>query len=506
MAEPDTPADPAATEAGQKPGALPCLERPSFLDACGLVSSRYSCLKVRTHSRHLALSPRFLQRKRSGIKEQLDAELQRYSQGLEGVPVAYDNIKLIGELGDIYDDLGYIHINIQADFVVFQPKCGQKLVGVVNKVAPSHIGCLVHGCFNASVPKPMRMEVEAWQHIGVKIGDQIEFEVLRLDTDAVGVFCIRGRLDKKMEAEALERLNEMTEEQNANRPETPQENTEEEPAFETAEISKDGKRKSKKRKYKDLSPENVSEVVESQGKASVSLEEIPKKKRKKQKHNEVAAENVYAEVDGGHSAMEDTILESSCQSVDESFKKAGKKKKYQDSLQNTDHTSERSDRSMLGLDGESLVPLNQYNKTKESKKKKRSHLSDPDINFQNGITDSSVADNSTLEEIGVESETFLETTQKKHKKKQRRSSTVPDPDLEPANDDDAVNEQSLSESFVVQQETPKLKKHKKKRIDSTLLESDNSGYQVEDCSKDNNMLAGDGQEFLEPKVKKKRKQ
>lgn len=44
------------------------------------------------------------------------------------MPVAYDNIKVVGELGDIYDDQGFVHLNIEADFVIFSPKKGKKLV------------------------------------------------------------------------------------------------------------------------------------------------------------------------------------------------------------------------------------------------------------------------------------------------------------------------------------------------------------------------------------------
>ncbi|NWX72915.1 RPA43 polymerase, partial [Alca torda] len=115
---------------------------------------------------------------------------------LRGVPVAYDNIKVVGELGDIYDDQGFIHLNIEADFVIFSPKRGKKLVGIINKVAPSHIGCLIHGCFNASIPKPEQMSIVQWQELGLKIGDELKFQVLHLDSDAAGVFFIRGGLTK----------------------------------------------------------------------------------------------------------------------------------------------------------------------------------------------------------------------------------------------------------------------------------------------------------------------
>ncbi|XP_029419144.1 DNA-directed RNA polymerase I subunit RPA43 isoform X1 [Nannospalax galili] len=176
-------------------GVVPCLELPSYAAACALVSGRYSCLVAVPHRRHIALSPRYLSRKRSGIREQLDAELLRYSESLLGVPIAYDNIRVVGELGDIYDDQGHIHLNIEADFVIFCPEPGQKLVGTVNKVSSSHIGCLVHGCFNASIPKPEHMSFEQWQTLEINVGDKLEFDVFRLDSDAAGVFCIRGKLN-----------------------------------------------------------------------------------------------------------------------------------------------------------------------------------------------------------------------------------------------------------------------------------------------------------------------
>lgn len=47
---------------------------------------------------------------------------------LQGVPVAYDNVKVVGELGNIHDDQGFIHLDVEADFVIFSPKKGKKMV------------------------------------------------------------------------------------------------------------------------------------------------------------------------------------------------------------------------------------------------------------------------------------------------------------------------------------------------------------------------------------------
>ncbi len=59
-----------------------------------------------------------------------------------------------------------------------------------------HVGCLVHGCFNASVGKPGLLSSEQWRDSGLSVGQNLEFEVLQLDADAAGVLLIRGRLEK----------------------------------------------------------------------------------------------------------------------------------------------------------------------------------------------------------------------------------------------------------------------------------------------------------------------
>ncbi|NXM00164.1 RPA43 polymerase, partial [Tyrannus savana] len=228
---------------------------------------------------------------------------------LQGVPVAYDNIKVVGELGDIYDDQGFIHLNIEADFVIFSPRKGKKLVGIINKVAPSHIGCLIHGCFNASIPKPEQMSVVQWQELGLKIGDELKFQVLHLDSDAAGVFFIRGGLTKKsMRPKRSETVTESTngneiqklDHQENGLNDCGEDNITEEPLNETNNPGREneegqsvdavnglcdetGKKKKKKKKDKREEQEHVLPASDSSG-----YQSDPKKsKKKKRKHCEV---------------------------------------------------------------------------------------------------------------------------------------------------------------------------------------------------------------------------
>lgn len=416
----DSPVISAAAKPKPKPKRLSCLTIPNFSDACRFIKSRYSCLVVKTHRRHLALAPKFLHKKRSGIKENLDAELLKYNVVLEGVPLAYDDIKIVGELGDIYDDVGYIHINIEADFVIFQPQCGQTLVGVVNKKAPSHIGCLIHGCFNASIPRPMRIPVEVWQCMEVNIGDQLQFEVFRLDSDAVGVFCIRGRFNKKMEADLFDNIT-MPMEENGNVPHKMQnasEIAEEEPVGDTSIISGGTpKKEAKKRLYEETLSQN--EYVENQ--EHTNVEESPKKKRKKHKHQSV-------EVDGSEdrSAIKTSL-------------------KHRDSLQNLDIAV---DSSVAGGTAEMLSSSSQEHKAKKSKKKKRKDHPTLESSLNNGVTeDSLITEDSTLEGL----ETEQGTTKKKHKKKHKQKHIAL-----------ASSQETLTDASIIQLETPKIKKPKKK--------------------------------------------
>ncbi|NXT75838.1 RPA43 polymerase, partial [Zapornia atra] len=284
---------------------LPAAAIPSFAVARGLVGHRYSCLVVAPRRRHVALAPLFLGRKRTGIRSQLDAELLRYSESLQGVPVAYDNIKVVGELGDIYDDQGFIHLNIEADFVIFSPKKGKKLVGVINKVAPSHIGCLIHGCFNASIPKPEHMSVVQWQELGLKIGDELKFKVLHLDSDAAGVFFIRGGLTKSSmrpkksgavtgstNGDEVQKLDcqenglsdsgedNVTEEPLGETGNTERENAEEQSVDPVNGLCDDKSKKKKKKKHKQEQQEHVLPTSDSSGYQS----DHKKSKKKKRKH------------------------------------------------------------------------------------------------------------------------------------------------------------------------------------------------------------------------------
>uniref|UniRef100_UPI00358FEF26 DNA-directed RNA polymerase I subunit RPA43 n=1 Tax=Myxine glutinosa TaxID=7769 RepID=UPI00358FEF26 len=184
-----------------------CENVPDFTAATALASTSYSCLVVETRQQHVILMPKFLKRLQAGIRQQLNGDLLKYSERFSGALMAYDNIKLVKRYGDILDDQGVVHMDIQADFVIFNPKCDDKLMGTVNKVSSSHVGCLVHNCFNVSLAWPRQATTAGSLHgKELKLGDEVLFKVLRLDSDQAGVLLVCGSLiaDSAPECDANE--------------------------------------------------------------------------------------------------------------------------------------------------------------------------------------------------------------------------------------------------------------------------------------------------------------
>jgi DNA-directed RNA polymerase I subunit RPA43 len=110
---------------------------------------------------------------------------------LNGVLVAYKNVKLKEACGTVIGDDPLIYAVIVADLIVFRPVPGRTLEVVINKIGRDHIGCLVHSCFNASAGKPVGIKADA-----LNVGDWV-----LLDVDQIlpvnGVLAIAGNINEK---------------------------------------------------------------------------------------------------------------------------------------------------------------------------------------------------------------------------------------------------------------------------------------------------------------------
>ena len=104
-------------------------------------------------SARFSLPPRAMFRPRPTVESILDKRLLRYNRDFfdGSVLMAYKNLKL-AQSGAIFNGSPQITLSATFDALVFQPQVGANLVGHVNKLGRGHIGMLVAGIFNASIP------------------------------------------------------------------------------------------------------------------------------------------------------------------------------------------------------------------------------------------------------------------------------------------------------------------------------------------------------------------
>jgi len=88
---------------------------------------------------------------KDGVQSLLSSLLMKYHPQLDGVVLAYDKLKILTDNASIFNERPHLHFDIQVRLLIFRPQIGAYVIGVVNKVAPDHVGVLIHGIFNATV-------------------------------------------------------------------------------------------------------------------------------------------------------------------------------------------------------------------------------------------------------------------------------------------------------------------------------------------------------------------
>ncbi|KAL2916138.1 hypothetical protein HK105_204229 [Polyrhizophydium stewartii] len=151
------------TKASKSSGTIVAASKPKpAAAAAAAASDAPPLLSIRAQIR-ISLSPLFMSSPLDGIKDYLNTFVMRYIPELGGVVLSYSDIEPIAPVGHIMDECPFALISVRASFVLFSPSVGSTLYGVVNKVSPDHIGLLVYGVFNASIPSShIRLDEFAW--------------------------------------------------------------------------------------------------------------------------------------------------------------------------------------------------------------------------------------------------------------------------------------------------------------------------------------------------------
>ncbi|XP_046860096.1 DNA-directed RNA polymerase I subunit RPA43-like isoform X2 [Xenia sp. Carnegie-2017] len=169
-----------------------------FTEAKLKCEEKHSCFVEIERQEHISLSPFYIGRINLGVQEQIEKKIRqwKYLEEYGGVIVAYENIKLLERLATIDDESPLIHFDIKISYIIFKPELGKKLVGIVNKISNSHVGCLVHGRFNASLKKSDLYQNDRIENKTFNIGTQFVFRICDINTVG-GLLSIAGCVKEK---------------------------------------------------------------------------------------------------------------------------------------------------------------------------------------------------------------------------------------------------------------------------------------------------------------------
>lgn len=96
----------------------------------------------------------------AGVERQLDDVLLTYVKEAEGILMGWDAPRFLDKSARVLDESPFCHARVVVDTIVWRPRRDEELEGQVKLMGPSHIGLLILGTFNASIP--LRLIPENW--------------------------------------------------------------------------------------------------------------------------------------------------------------------------------------------------------------------------------------------------------------------------------------------------------------------------------------------------------
>lgn len=141
-------------------------------------SDASSCVQ-KIHAReHLGISMAGLQNLRETISRILDHKIGRFDRNRNGIILDIRNTKVLDTPSKIRHDSADLHLDIEADFYVFQPRMGAIVTGVVKHISQANIGVIIYRVFNVTVKFTSEHRMR-----NVKVNQEIKIRVMNFDLD-----------------------------------------------------------------------------------------------------------------------------------------------------------------------------------------------------------------------------------------------------------------------------------------------------------------------------------
>lgn len=141
------------------------------------VRDKNSCISLTTSDMHVGFPPWGFANFQETLTNIISRDkIGKYDVKLNGIVLDVRNIKVFGTSYPVQDDDPINHINIKANFYIFQPRIGAIVKGVVKHISHGHIAVIIYRVFNVSIRFNRDNVRDA-----LRINQQISFRIKKFD-------------------------------------------------------------------------------------------------------------------------------------------------------------------------------------------------------------------------------------------------------------------------------------------------------------------------------------
>ncbi|GAV06571.1 hypothetical protein RvY_16537 [Ramazzottius varieornatus] len=170
--------------------------RFSYKEASTLAAQPDTCLETVDSHVDLLIPMARINQLGDGIKEALNMQLNHCVESLDGVLIAYQRLRLHSPSLDLSEYMSEMQeVRVFGTFVVFRPKPGKRLKGMVTRVNQHHVGCLVHQSFATTLRSSSSSNI-SFDGLYCQ-GEEVTFEVVAMDIHR-GIPSVRGCLTDEL--------------------------------------------------------------------------------------------------------------------------------------------------------------------------------------------------------------------------------------------------------------------------------------------------------------------
>lgn len=141
------------------------------------VRDKNSCITLTNSEMHVGFPPWGFANFQETLTNIISRDkIGKFDTKLDGIVLEVRNIKVFGSVYPVHDDDPINHINIKANFYVFQPRIGAVIKGVVKHISHGHVAVIIYRVFNVSIRFNRDGERDS-----LAINQQISFRIKKFD-------------------------------------------------------------------------------------------------------------------------------------------------------------------------------------------------------------------------------------------------------------------------------------------------------------------------------------